>query len=134
MNLTHANGKVKRTISLAPLVDIVFILLIFFVLESTLNVFNEVKVDFPATREASNRSESVSGLSVQVFGLQRVWVSGRTMTMEQFRSYLDENDLSRSIPVRLELSGEAPVQAAVFVLDILQEYGLNNISLGPVRE
>lgn len=134
MNFSLPNGKVKRTIGLAPLIDIVFILLIFFVLESTLTVFNEVRIDFPATTTTSTQTDAGSSLSVQVFSLEKLWVAGRKMNLIQFRMYLSEKNFGSAIPVRLELSEEAPVQAAVFVLDVLNEHGMSNISLGAVRE
>ena len=133
MKLPLPGGSTKRAIGLAPLIDIVFILLIFFVLESTLIVFNEVNIDFPSNVSVDKQSATGSGLSVEVFGVDKLWVSGRKMNMEQLRSYIQEAGFSDKIPVHLALSEDSPVQAAVFVLDILNEYGMNNISLGAVK-
>lgn len=133
MNLPLPEDSKKRAIGLAPLIDIVFILLIFFVLESTLIVFKEVDIDFPTSVSVDNQPPTGSSLSVEVFAIDKLWVSGSKMNIAQLRSYIQEGGFSDEMPVHLGLAEDAPVQAAIFVLDVLNECGMNNISLGPIK-
>ncbi|MBI1385171.1 MAG: biopolymer transporter ExbD [Rhizobiales bacterium] len=115
----------RQVISLTPLIDVVFLLLVFFMLASTFLEFSATSVS-GATRggEAQKLDELVL---IQVRGEQTVAVNGRPVTIDELASALQEvsrNGGKRGV-VR-PLAG-ARVQDVVTVLEIARAAPLTSI-------
>ncbi|MGM0560239.1 MAG: ExbD/TolR family protein [Pseudomonadota bacterium] len=118
-----------RLVRLTPLIDIVFILLVFFMLASSFMDWRVISLGTPSTRSAP--SSGVEGaLLIRVHADGLVDLSGRRMSVEELGSALSaqlQEDTNRHILVRL--MNEVPLQKTVRVLDEISAAGGRNIAL-----
>ena len=131
MQILDVRTKRKRTIGLTPLIDIVFILLIFFILETTLIDFRTIDIDFPVVDQETKSTFSGQTLTIEVFDENRLWVSGTRVDISQLPDQIDS--INPKTIVRLVVADEAPLQLMVDVLGLLDENDFENVSIGRIE-
>ncbi len=117
------------SISLTPLIDVVFILLLFFMLASDLNRFNGVELKASETSAGAQDQTSAIFLRVHAdgrFSLVDERIDKTTLDYE-ISAYLDVNP-AQAIVVHPD--GDVRLQALIDVLDRLSELGVVSLTLG----
>ncbi len=132
MRPLHCPSRTTRRISLTPLIDIVFILLLFFILESNFLRFGELS--FNQVREDHPGTSQTSALSLQVFDNGRIWLDGHALDLGELDSYLTDRHYQSKRPVFVEVQENLPVQLLVKVVDLLQHHSLSNLQLVPLED
>ncbi len=123
-------------INLTPLIDVVFLMLIFFMVTTTFIQEGNLAVNLP---EASPEPSAVPAESVELVIDARgdYFLAGRPLVNRQsrtlvlaFQGLLDEG------PVRLVIraDGATPHQAVVTALDAAGQVGISNIAIATVPE
>ncbi len=79
---------IRRPIPLTPLIDVVFLLLLFFMLTSSFSKMSSLQVD--AKRGSSDSSTGFPGALVDVAGANQVAVNGKRMVLDELPSALNE--------------------------------------------
>ena len=117
-------------LGMTPLIDIVFLLLIFFMLTSRFVVQEGVQVDLPLTdRPHTLPAEDVHRITVRSDGILEI--SGKAMTLREVDLYLRERDASfMKTPFEILADRRASVQAVISLLEILRDRGAGRVSLG----
>ena len=117
----------KRAISMVPLIDVVFILLLFFMLSTSLIRAREIPVDFPTPDSEPSaqqvrviRLESEDG-TFSVEGLQYA-----ASDLKALRSLVAEDPQA---PYAIDTAPGISTQALVTLLDRLNMAGVRNLSL-----
>lgn len=127
-NKTEKRSAV-RLVRLTPLIDIVFILLVFFMLASSFMDWRSIALGTPSAQSAAGNSmEGAMLLRVHEDG--QVDLSGRRMSVEELGAALStdlQQDPDRRILVRP--MSEVPLQQTVRVLDEISAAGGHNIAL-----
>jgi len=124
--LADQQARRKTIISLTPLIDVVFILLVFFMLASSFLDWRTVSLDTRAARTSAAPSEATPFV-VQVRG-DTLALNGTSITLEtlvrqaQARRPADQ-------PVSLQPLGATPVQPVIRVLDALYGAGVQPLAL-----
>lgn len=129
MQLALRTHRSKRIVSLTPLIDVVFILLVFFMLVSNFNQYNSIEVNAPAptTKKVTKMDGSIL---IRISQAGDIDIAGKPIKLEniaeKIRSALaqDQNKL-----VLIRPHNSLPIQETVNVLDTLSEAGINNFSL-----
>lgn len=125
-----------RRISLTPLIDIVFILLIFFVLETSFLQIRELGLNLSVSRSAGEVSSRPIDLQLMEDG--RIWIQGRSLTVETLSGFLEQQQerqqLSDDTSVFISASDEVSLQLIVSVMDQLQQKGISRIRIGSLEE
>lgn len=121
----------KTVISLTPLIDVVFILLVFFMLASSFLDWRSIQLSTPVLGDqaAAVPSETARLIEVRATG---VVFDGAVLTdaaLQERLSDIASTDLDQAFTIRPAL--DAPVQRLVFVLDQLQAAALTQITLIP---
>lgn len=116
----------KTKLSLVPLIDVVFILLLFFLLSTQLNVLHDVNVEFPISVEADDipevhivTLESNEGAFTYrnvLYGRDEIDVLPAPIAHDQDVFVIESSDLVN-------------VQGLIGFVDTLHEVGISNISL-----
>lgn len=119
--------KCGRSISLTPLIDIVFILLIFFILESDFLEQHEISVKLPENIET--KAASAAGLTIEIIANGNLWVTGLNMTPVEFNDYLKIKKFPVTTPVLLITDTNTLLQVVIDSIDILQKHSLTKIQL-----
>jgi len=116
-----------RRISLTPLIDIVFILLLFFILESNFLQFGELVFNTPEPEDTG--SSPIQAMELQVFADGRIWLEGHALQAASLDEYLSARDYDSATPVFVRADEALPVQLLVRVVDVLQGHALTNLQI-----
>ncbi len=123
-------ARISKPIPLVPLVDVVFLLLMFFMLSTTFARFGQLDVSRgSASTPAASRQGATPGVIVEVSKGPEVKVNGSRVALEDLVSRLDEfhGKGARSGSVRVAATAE--VQDLVTVLELARTSKLRALSI-----
>jgi biopolymer transport protein ExbD len=110
---------------LTPFVDMVFILLIFFIVTSVfIEEEKDLEVELPFAREAETLTASQRTLVINVRRDGTIIVNEKTMTLEELSRFLEEvraGQQGRMVVIRGDR--QVPLQKCVDVMDLLKKAG-----------
>jgi biopolymer transport protein ExbD len=126
-------GRRRVQLNLTSLIDVLFLLLIFFMLTSTFRRTGEMQLDLPAstTSEPDVGSEGHAFIEVVMQADGAVTVNGEAVSPEDAPKRLRE--LHRADPkrqVRLKAAADARHADVVRLYDLFREVGFSGFSLG----
>ncbi len=135
MNFSRRDKK-QVDITLTPMIDVVFLLLIFFMVTTTFSKQSELKVNLPEAK--GEKSESVEKMIVLTInadglyfingddGLPHQLLNQKAATLR--RALLQTAGDTRLIPFVISADGKTPHQAVITVLDIASQLGFKKIT------
>jgi len=131
MLLATRRSRSVRRISLTPLIDIVFILLLFFILETNFLGLGELVLDLPRQQEGTeSRRQAVQ---IQVFSDGRLWLSGQSLTIDSLADHLVGFGYPPDTPVVLQVEDAVKVQQLVTLVDTLDGVNLAQVQMVPLE-
>ncbi len=128
MHLQSHHRKALRRISLTPLADLVFILLVFFILETSFLQFREVAFKVPDETKKTSHAEGES-LNIQVFPGGKLWIDGQSMALTELTPWLVGKQLSAETAVILKAEDSVPLQILVEAMDLLRAQSLPRVQI-----
>ena len=125
-------------INLAPLIDVVFILLLFFVVTTTFTRETQLKVDLP---------EAVSGTPLDANAKTQLEVlitvdgvfalNGKKLPSNDLSTLMEalriESDGDKSLPVMLSADAKAPYQSVVTAMDAASKLGFAHLRITTIE-
>ncbi len=125
-------------INLAPLIDVVFILLLFFVVTTTFTRETQLKVDLPEAVTGTPVEERFDQpLEVLVGQDGRYAVNGKALASNDLNAImaamLEASAGQKDIPVTLSADGKAPHQAVVTAMDAASKLGFVQLRITTVE-
>jgi len=127
--------RTRPVLPLAAMLDIMFLLLIFFVTTSTLRQQeSQINVALPAAKTAQAGSTSATHVIITVTKAGKVYLGDHPITMTklgQTLKALGEQSPDESVIIRGDR--KSPLGRSVHILDMAQAAGLNKASLGAVE-
>ncbi len=136
MNFGTSNEQDETGIELTPLIDVVFLLLIFFMISTTFTKETQLKINLPAassdavidqprTLEVQVSEASDYAVSTDQDTTGRVLInSNRDTLLRALTEYKDTPNLLLII----RADQKAPHDAVIRVLDVAQQIGLSNVT------
>ena len=120
---------------LAPMIDIVFLLLIFFIVTWQFSRSEtEMKISVPSSQEGADPKRVLGEIIVNVRATGEVVVEGQVMSHAQLKQKLSAiAKQHQNQPVRLRGDSKAEYQTIVEVIDTCQKAGIWNISFATQR-
>jgi biopolymer transport protein ExbD len=124
-------------INLTPLIDVVFLLLIFFMVSTTFKNETRVKVRLPEVGQASVQPQERRRLEVAVdrhgvfYVNDRRLADGELETLRKAISRAANNE--RDLPVVIKADAGTPHQAVLTVMDAASQVGLVRFSFAATR-
>lgn len=116
-------------VNLTPLIDVVFLLLIFFMVSTTFKKQSAMAIQLPEVSPGHGQAEKqLSELSISSQG--EYWFNGHklpTPSSEALKSVLSK--LDKAEPLVISGDKQAPYQAVVSAMDIAQQEGLVHIKI-----
>jgi len=134
------NLKPKRNdeldLNLTPLIDVVFLLLIFFMVSTTFEKTARLKVDLPqASAEAEQQPAEKIILGIDVEG--RYYINDRQLVNTQLKTLKIALSKvagdNRDMPVVLRADAKTPHQAVVTAMDAASQVGLTRLSISTLE-
>ncbi|MFC3680130.1 ExbD/TolR family protein [Bacterioplanoides pacificum] len=131
MNFKRQNRE-EVAVNLTPLIDIVFLLLIFFMVSTTFTKENHLSIDLPqASTEASDAP--LQALEILISAAGEFTVNDQALVNSQLNTLkralqktLGERD---SAPVIITADAKTPHEAVVRAMDAAGQLGLVNLSI-----
>jgi biopolymer transport protein ExbD len=135
MNL-RPHRREEPEINLVPMIDVVLVLLIFFMVATSLRHQSELEIRLP---EASGKPMpgDVAQLQVDIDAGGRYAVNGRmleTTDAATLREKLLAEAGGRSLPLTVSADGRTPHQAVVTVLDVAGQLGIRQLAIATTNE
>lgn len=122
----------SQDIDLAPLIDVVFILLIFFIVTTAFVRETGVQVDKPTAVSTQNLQKSVYLLAITASG--DVFYGGTNIGVEGVRSTFLQLNRNNPRPLVIQADKSVPTELLVKVLDQAKLAGIENINIATTNE
>ncbi len=123
-------------ITLTPMIDVVFLLLIFFMVTTTFNQQTELKINLPEAKGSeSKEAEKMVVLIINAEGtyfitgddgLPHQLVNQKNETLK--RALIQAAGNSRKIPFIISADGKTPHQSVVTAIDIASNLGFSRVT------
>jgi biopolymer transport protein ExbD len=119
-------------ISLTPLIDVVFLLLIFFMVSTSFNRESEISVDLPvATAQEKESEQTPIDLTIDREG--RFYINGKRVINTQVTTLIKALKLvikdQEQPALLISADGKTPHQAVVTAMDAARTVGITHLSL-----
>ena len=128
------SGRARQEVevNLTPLIDVVFLLLIFFMVSTTFTKETHLSIDLP---EASSQSIRAKDLQIEILITQEggFWVNGVALINRKqrtLRSAIDKvskGDIA--IPMVITADSATPHQSVVTAMDVAGQLGFSRLSI-----
>jgi len=119
-------------LNLTPLIDVVFLLLIFFMVSTTFDKESRIKVELPTAATQDEQVEEDKILDITVDSKGRFYVNQKEVinTKADILQRAIEKDVGdkRDLPVVITVDAQAPFQAAFKVMDVTSRMGFVNMT------
>jgi biopolymer transport protein ExbD len=128
--------KEKLELSMTPMIDVVFLLLIFFMVTTTFNRQTEVKVKLPeAVGEEAEQYPKMVTLTIDAKGVYSLKDEDNvahelvTQTKESLKQALVTlAEHSKDVPFVINADNNTPTKAVITALDVAGQAGFNQIT------
>ena len=128
------SGRVRQEVevNLTPLIDVVFLLLIFFMVSTTFTKDTRLSIDLP---EASSQSIRAADLQIEILITQEgnFWINGVALINREqrtLRSAIDKvSKGDTAIPMVITADSATPHQAVVTAMDVAGQLGFSRLSI-----
>jgi len=117
---------------LTPIIDVVFLILIFFMVSST---FKKEELALLLTLpDASSATQEIKKEDVNIeLSVDKVALKGKKVTFEELDSAFKEVSDKRK-PINVRIDKEVTYERVTKLLDLLNKHGLNNLALESKKE
>ncbi len=140
MNLRPGHKEDSVEVNLTPLIDVVFLLLIFFMVSTTFDRHAKLKVSLPeASTKAAQQQNDPLVLSIDEKGNyflnERQIVNQQLGTLKQaiLKTLSEKNLKIEDVSMVLRADANTPHQAVVRAMDAASQLGLSKLSIATVE-
>ena len=139
MNLRPGRSEERVDINLTPLIDVVFLLLIFFMVSTTFDRHARLKVSLPeSSAKTTLQQHKPLFLSIDAKGNyfinDRQVVNKSLSTLKQaIQKSIAENIAIQDVSLVLRADANTPHQAVVRAMDAASQLGLSKLSIATVE-
>ncbi len=135
MQFRSQTQEEEATVNLTPLIDVVFLLLIFFMVSTTFDSTSELKIDLP---EASAMEPVQQGqMTIMIDPQGFYYVNGKRLQNQSTELLLLEihrvTGNNKDMPVVIQSDAKSPVQSLVTAMDTVGKIGLSRLSIATTK-
>ncbi|MDS4031890.1 MAG: biopolymer transporter ExbD [Candidatus Contendobacter sp.] len=134
MNL-RPHRREEPDLNLVPMIDVVLVLLIFFMIATSLRHESKLEIRLPESTSQPLPS-NLAQLEVDIDASGRYALNGQmlaTADVPTLKAALQAAAQGRELPLILRADGQTPHQAVVTVLDVAGQLGLKQLAIGTVN-
>ncbi len=137
MNFGSQNEQDETNIELTPLIDVVFLLLIFFMISTTFTKETSLKINLPeSSGEQTNTvptsvevqigAQSQYAIAADTDGAAKALINSNRDTLK--RALQEYQSPDNKVLLIIRADRKAPHESVIKVMDVAQELGLTNIT------
>lgn len=134
MRPSHSEHSAKAAnVNLTPLIDMVFILLIFFLVTASFTKEAGIEVDRPSAQTAVR--QEASNLVIAIDKNNEIWVENRNIDIRTIRAYVEQQQAQNpegSVIILADKDSRAGM--TVDVLDQVRLAGVTNVAIAAERK
>ena len=124
--------KAEESVNLTPLIDVVFLLLIFFMVSTTFTKESHLQIDLPESQgdlqpTTSKQIEVVVSASGQYSVNGKSLINSEIETLERAIEKVSEGDTD--LPFLITGDSKSPYESIVMVMDLAGQLGYVNLSM-----
>lgn len=132
-----AHSVEDPAIDLAALIDVVFLLLIFFMVSTTFERQAALKVDLPEASEVETLPEPQDRLELAIDAQGRMFLNDRQLVDSNAATlaaaFTEAVDERRDMPLILRADRDTPHHFVVTAMDVAAQLGFTNLSIAADR-
>lgn len=117
--------------SLTPLIDCVFILLVFFMLQT--NFLRPRAIEFTQAAGSAGAASQTTMIAVELHANGSIWLNGEESSLAALRGYAAGIAQPGETRVMLAVDPDVELQQAVDVMDVFYQYDIVNIAMSAAR-
>lgn len=130
MNFPRPQSE-EIAINLTPLIDVVFLLLIFFMVSTTFTKETQLKVDLP--QATTDQVAQIEMLEIIIKADGSFAINDKTLVNAQPKTLraalLKESDGELATPLKISADASTPHQAVITAMDVAANLGFSQLSL-----
>ena len=132
MNIRPSRRSRNVLVDMTPLIDVVFLLLIFFMVSTTFDKQTEIKVDLPEASAQADQDQDKKTIAITVDAKGHFYVDDQELvthdadTLKRALQKVAGEDVD--IPVAVTSDRRAPFQAVMTVMDVAGQLGFSHLS------
>jgi len=131
MRIKSRKGKIQSNIDMTPMLDVVFQLILFFLVSTTFAILPGIKLNLPQSTTAE--STSMQGITISASENGDLFFNDTKVDMNTLGSFLQKFDTAETkkeeFPVMLEADSEVTNGTIVKIFDVIRENGYSLINL-----
>ena len=136
MRLKSRRGTIRSNVDMTPMIDIVFQLILFFLVSTTFAILPGIKLKLPTSH--TSEGTSVQGITITADADGLLFFNEKEVAMDELGSELiqfDTGDIKKDeFPVSLEADAEVTNGTIVKIFDVIRESGYAVINLRTATE
>jgi len=129
--------KEEPTVDMTSLIDVVFLLLLFFMVSTTFERQALMKVELPEASAVEDRAEIPEGLELVIDGEGRMYLNDQRLIDSEPRTIRaamqQEAGENRDLPLILRADRQTPHHFVVTAMDVAAQLGFRNLSIATDR-
>ncbi len=119
-------NRVEATFAMSSMTDLIFLLLLFFVMASTMSSPNDIKINLPTARAKTTTKQVVAKVSIDNLGNYYVALGRQkpvTILADELEAYLSTiQQQDSTMYIALHADQDIPYRDVVHVLDIANQH------------
>jgi len=119
--------KNNSDLDLSPLIDVIFLLLIFFMLTTTFNKNSSVKIDYAKGGEVNKITENIE---ILIDKEGNAFIEDKKIDKNKIVAYLKSKKISKDSPIKISADKSGKVEVLIGIIDMLRKEGFKSIGLG----
>jgi len=132
----HNAKKKELSVNLTPLIDVVFLLLIFFMVSTSFTRETQIEIELPkSSGEQLEVKDNVVEISIDAEGNFYVnktpLINSQIETLKRAINKLSEGD--NTLPLIISADAKAPYQSVVVAMDAAGQEGFSNLQMATRR-
>ena len=135
MNFQGRNAEEDVNINLTPLIDVVFLLLIFFMVSTTFDTTSQLKINLPEASQTQS-PQTAQKILLMINARGNFFVNSRELTNSKsatLKAALERSLTNGMIPVVIQSDAASPVQSLVTAMDVVGQLGFAQVSIATTR-
>ncbi len=135
MNFHSRNVEEDVNINLTPLIDVVFLLLIFFMVSTTFDTTSQLKINLPEANQ-DQVAAPPQKLNLMIDARGNFFLNSRELTNNKsatLKAALERTMSGTRLPIVIQSDADSPVQSLVTAMDVVSQLGLTQVSIATTR-
>lgn len=135
MKFSGSSAVEEVDINLTPLIDVVFLLLIFFMVSTTFDTTSELKIVLPEASQNQSSTEP-ERLNLMIDPAGKFFLNARELSDTRagtLKAALQGILEGRDLPIVIQSDAQSPVQSLVTAMDVVGQLGMTQVAIATTR-